>query len=154
MSTVPGALLPGEDEDLFFGETSGDRSLLQEFMSLRTLAAVSIAPFGAAAAILYGVMDPISFAIDLPTFGGDNVLLWALGSLLATLALSDTRALDQYGVFEKGTVGSAILSMLAYQFSVNIPMIGDYVAFVDGFGVEGQLFLVGHAVFAWLITAR
>lgn len=146
--------LVDNDSSLLFGETSGDRSLLQEFMSLRTLAAVSIAPFGAAAAILYGVMDPITFVIDLPKFGGDNVLLWALGSLVATLALSDTRDLDDYGQFEKGAVASAVLSMIFYQFNVNIPMLGSYVTFVDGFGATGSLFFVGHAIFAWLITAR
>jgi hypothetical protein len=130
-------------------------SLLQEFMSLRTLAAISIAPFGAAAAILYGVMNPITFALaGIPDFGGSNVLLWALGSLVATLALSDTRNLDDYGEFEKGAVGSAILFMVLYQFNVNLPVVGEFVAIIDGFGPTGQLVLVGHAIFAWLITAR
>lgn len=142
------------DNATFFGETSGDMSLLREFMSLRTLAAISIAPFGAAAAILYGVMQPIQFVIGLPTFGGSNVLLWALGSLVATLALSDTRNLDEYGDFEKGTVASAIASMIMYQMNINLPLIGSYVALFDGFGATAQLALVGHAIFAWLITAR
>lgn len=145
---------PADDTPLWFGRTSGDQSLMQEFMSLRTLAAVSIAPYGAAAAILFGVMNPITFAIALPDFGGSNVLIWALGSLVATLALSDTRDLDMYGQFEKGTVFSAVASMIMYQMNMNLPVLGSYVDIFADFGELGQLFLVGHAVFAWLITAR
>jgi len=121
---------------------------LNEYMNVRTLTVATLVPFLAAVALLYGVMDPVSFVTG-HTFGPEHALLVSVGALAIALITSRTRGWEQYSNVEKGVVGGAATSMVAHEYDVM-----GYAGTIDGMTHWVLFALTLLGLLAWLIVSR